>query len=565
MGKLFSWIPLWHIARLAAFLLLAVILLKPITELLAIKSMVVFYCGDQATLEWDPPSSGIADHYIIEVTTVKALDSSNSSVSWINYYESNTTSLKIDLQDGYNYSFRVKAVAPAGQESAYSEEQLTVICDCSAPSIQVEPFGTDGSIRQEVLHLIGSFSDKNIASIKVNGNTADMDFATNTWQIDIPLSEGSNIITINATDYAGNEYNHEFFVEQQPIVIASNPPEAALYLMGTSAYPGIFLVNLPLKIYQVIDPSLRIPISLRMNKMMGINRVISFPEDQNEITLSMLPLIQPDEFTIQELPDIDSSLTLGQTVHPFLLDYEYDSPPKILAGTASGSLLLLDHQTNGANEEWSTSKLDLKAQDGSLFSVLNPQIPFIIDYDNDLQYELLLADMDSSDIHIFELKHGVWTEEQSIDLSENRYSGGYFGFTDWNTDHKKDLIFLDDFNNIIVALNQGEDRSPVYDQHTITLKLEGRMPEAAFVLFDWNGDDKQDVISQTCQGDLAVWINTGNWDAPLFETPHSIFSPSTIGVSQLAPSVTDWNNDGITDLVIGTDSGQLFLLLGKKG
>ncbi|MBW1933261.1 MAG: hypothetical protein JRI56_09690 [Deltaproteobacteria bacterium] len=302
MKKFLSWIPLWHIARFAALLLLAVILLKPITELLAIKSMVVFYCGDQATLEWDPPSSGIADHYVVEATTVKPLDGSNSSVSWVNYYDSNTTSLKIAIQDGYNYSFRVKAVGPTGQESPYSEEQLTVICDCSAPSLKVEPFGTGGSIRQEVLHLTGSFSDKNIASIKINGNNADLDFGTNTWQINIPLAEGSNSITIKATDYTGNEYCHEFFVEQQPIVIASNPPEAALYLMGTTAYPGIFFINLPLKIYQVIDPSLRITVSLKMHKMMGINRVISFPEGQDKIMLSMFPLVQPHGFIVRQLP-----------------------------------------------------------------------------------------------------------------------------------------------------------------------------------------------------------------------------------------------------------------------
>ena len=564
MGKFLSWIPLWHIARFAALLLLAVILLKPITELLAIKSIVVFYCGDQATLEWDPPSSGIADHYIVEVTTVKSLDGSNSSVSWVNYYDSNTTSLKIAIQDGYNYSFRVKAVGPTGQESPYSEEQLTVICDCSAPSIKVEFFGKADRIRQEVLHLTGSFSDKNIASIKVNGNKADLDFGTNTWQIDIPLAEGSNSITIKATDYAGNEYYHEFFVEQQPIVIASNPPEAALYLMGTPAYPGIFFINLPLKIHQVIDPLLRIPVSLKMHKMMGINRVISFPEDQDKIMLSMFPLVQPHGFIVQQLPYIDTSLTLGQIVHPFVMDYDYDNAPEILAGTASGRLLLLDHQVNGENEEWSTLELDLKAHDGSLFSVLNPYIPFIIDYDNDLHYELALADMDTSDIHIFELNDDVWTQEQSIDLSTNQYSGQYFGFTDWNSDHRKDIIFSDNNGRINVTLNQGEDRSPIYDQHTVALKLKDRMPEAAFILFDWDGDNKLDVISQTSHGDLAVWTNTGNWDAPSFATPHTVFYPGTIGASQVAPSAVDWNNDGITDLVIGTDSGQLFLLLGKK-
>ncbi|MCD6199277.1 MAG: VCBS repeat-containing protein [Deltaproteobacteria bacterium] len=564
MKKFFSLIPLWHIARFAALLLLAVILLKPVTELLAIKSMVVFYCGDQATLEWDPPSSGIADHYVVEATTVKPMDGSSSSVSWANYYDSNTTSLKIAIQDGYNYSFRVKAVGPTGQESPYSEEQLTVICDCSAPSLKVEPFGTGGSIRQEVLHLTGSFSDKNIASIKINGNNAGLDFGTNTWQIDIPLAEGSNSITITATDYTGNEYCHEFFVEQQPIVIASNPPGAALYLMGTPAYPGQFFINLPLKIYQVIDPSLRIPVSLKMHKMMGINRVILFPEDQDKIMLSMFSLAQPHGFIVQQLPYIDTSLTLGQIVHPFVMDYDYDNASEILAGTASGRLLLLDHQVNGENEEWNTLELDLKAHDGSLFSVLNPYIPFIIDYDNDLHYELALADMDTSDIHIFELNDDVWTQEQSIDLSTNQYSGQYFGFTDWNSDHRKDIVFSDNNGGINVALNQGEDRSPIYDQHTVALKLKDRMPEAAFILFDWDSDNKLDVISQTSRGDLAVWTNTGNWDTPSFETPHTVFYPRTIGASQVAPSAVDWNNDGITDLVIGTDSGQLFLLLGKK-
>jgi len=279
--------------------------------------------------------------------------------------------------------------------------------------------------------------------------------------------------------------------------------------------------------------------------------------------LSMLPLVQPHGFIARQLPYIDTSLTLGQIVHPFVMDYDYDNMPEILAGTASGRLLLLDYQVNGENEEWNTLELDLRAYDGSLFSVPNPYIPFMIDYDNDLNYELALADMDTSDIHIFELNGDVWTQEQSVDLSTNQYSGQYFGFTDWDSDHRKDIIFSDNNNRINIALNQGEDRSPIYDQHTVALKLKDRMPEAAFILFDWDGDNKPDVISQTSQGDLAVWTNTGSWDAPSFATPHTVFYPGTIGASQVAPSVVDWNNDGITDLVIGTGSGQLFLLLGK--
>jgi len=87
----------------------------------------------------------------------------------------------------------------------------------------------------------------------------------------------------------------------------------------------------------------------------------------------------------------------------------------------------------------------------------------------------------------------------------------------------------------------------------------GAYPQTA----DWNEDGKKDLLVGDSNGIITLYLNTGTSSAPVLTNSGQIQAAGTqidVG-SRAAPAVTDWNNDGKKDLVIGTDLGSIRLYL----
>ncbi len=143
---------------------------------------------------------------------------------------------------------------------------------------------------------------------------------------------------------------------------------------------------------------------------------------------------------------------------------------------------------------------------------------------------------------------------------------------DWNSDGRPDLLVGNADGNIVLYLNIGTAEVPTYDSGrylydggSLLSVPEGR---SSFVVGDWDGDSLPDIISGNTAGQLVYYHNYGTEGNPLFagyELLHAdggIFDLPNSPRSRLA--AMDWNGDGVLDLVVGAEDGNLHLLSGEK-
>ncbi len=165
---------------------------------------------------------------------------------------------------------------------------------------------------------------------------------------------------------------------------------------------------------------------------------------------------------------------------------------------------------------------------------------------------------------------------------------------DWDSDGKKDILFGNIDGGVYLLLNQGTAQEPRWAQgnakprwfppslpppareydvqlgYEVSKVFNGSNPMnignySAPVLVDWNKDGLLDLIvgeGTYSANSVYVWLNTGNKTKPVFKPESRFYLASGEGREQLAPTVYDWNGDGILDLVVGDRNGRIALYLG---
>jgi hypothetical protein len=562
-GIRFLRFPLWQVVRAACIFFLVVILYMPLKELRAFTEAVVFLSGSSATIAWDPPESGSVDHYVVEVTISDLLGGPQNAITWVDHVTTHEPRHILATENGHSYVLRVKAVGPMGEESVYSDERLILICDTKEPDVAVNPLETvSGRIRTSNVAMSGTFRDENIANVSVNGQNVDLDIVGGMWRVTLPLAEGLNEITIEARDFAGNVQRQTVEMWHQPIVFNSDPPGAELYIFGTSGYPGIFIATTPFKVCGVLDPSLRIPLSLRKPGSMGLDQAISVALDQDEVVIPMHPQLIPERFDVKPLPGLDPTRTASSLVHPFPADYDLDNTLDVLVGTSTGQVLLLSPAAGQEGVEWQET-VPLTTPEGDVLELEHEAIPFLVDVDNDLSFDLVVGG-GSGGLTFCRKEATGWRVVGSLS-PEASIAPPYrdFALVDWNHDRRKDLLITDYQGRIEVLLNSGSDAAPRLGHESLDLDIPGLMPGAPITTVDWNADSELDIISQNKQGSLAVWLNAGPSDnTRLHSATTTIIDARELSAAVLSPSAVDWNQDGIQDIIVGTDTGQIFILTG---
>lgn len=134
---------------------------------------------------------------------------------------------------------------------------------------------------------------------------------------------------------------------------------------------------------------------------------------------------------------------------------------------------------------------------------------------------------------------------------------------DWNGDGKKDLLTGEYNGNIRIYLNTNTDADPVFSGYT-KLMVGGVAFDGgsytAIDLADWNNDDLIDVICGDSSGQIWLLINTGSPGNPYFATSARVQD----GAGNLdpggttCPCVVDWNRDGKKDLLVGETYGNIY-------
>lgn len=141
---------------------------------------------------------------------------------------------------------------------------------------------------------------------------------------------------------------------------------------------------------------------------------------------------------------------------------------------------------------------------------------------------------------------------------------------DWNNDSLPDIVAgkLEGIPaGLHLYINEGITGEPLFTQ-TDTVFCSGE-PIQLYTTYpdfgDLNNDGLEDLIVGSTTGRIACYINSGTADIPLFEEFEDLAADGEVinFYSYVRPSVCDWNEDGIPDILAAEYSGEIYLFLGE--
>lgn len=158
-------------------------------------------------------------------------------------------------------------------------------------------------------------------------------------------------------------------------------------------------------------------------------------------------------------------------------------------------------------------------------------------------------------------------------------------FLDVNGDNAEDLIVspnasfaVDDDASAMLYHNEGTDENPDFQlvqQDFLQDGMIDRGTNAYPVLFDYDGDGLKDLLignkhyfesGGNSVSSIALYKNTGTENQPQFTFITEDYADlEQFGYQNLYPAFADIDNDGDVDMVLGTNSGQLFFLMNSAG
>ncbi|MHC4600432.1 MAG: FG-GAP repeat domain-containing protein [Planctomycetota bacterium] len=125
---------------------------------------------------------------------------------------------------------------------------------------------------------------------------------------------------------------------------------------------------------------------------------------------------------------------------------------------------------------------------------------------------------------------------------------------DWDRDGRRDLLVGHSTGEFLLYRNEGEKGKPVFTEPSVIRPEDDTFPlRPSPHLFDWDRDGKRDLLVGADSGRVYFYRNVGKDDAPHFKKGVLLTvggGPLTVG-KRTRLHVTDWNNDGVSDLLVG--------------
>jgi len=572
MSRIFESFSFWHGLRTLALIIIAYLTLVNISEVLSYPSMALYFNQEHAQISWRP-SRGEVDHYLLEITDARFLSDTTgkSALTSVKHVKSKAPFFQLKCEHNHSYMVRIKAVSPSGASSAYSEESTLFICDRRKPHLNPSALPSPGKVRSSTFSIVGKFEEPNLSSIIINGHTASINPADKSFRSSVTLDAGENRIDILAQDLAGNSTTKSLSLNYAPLTIVSFPTKAKLYWNGNYAYPGIYSGTTPQSYNQAAVEKQVIRLSFPgFNDYFGI---IDFSDMAKDTYTIFLQPFSPINFTqTTSLMAQGKELEVGTHSRPFVVDYNLDGKKDLLLGTKEGTLALFTNM--GSDGAPVFSKYQLLKAEGKDIDVGTFASPFVVDYNNDGAYDLLVGNGDGSLFYYAnqgDTTQPVFTQPVLLEDSEGLAIevDGYCTpcVVDWNGDNKKDILLGSSSGKLALYLNQGSDSEPLL---VPPLSIEAGGEEALQVgsfsspfIADWNGDGKRDLLVGDGEGYVQVYLSSAE------EEESQLVKWGVVKVDgqefmvegPAAPFLVDWNQDGKNELLIGSGDGRIHLAM----
>jgi hypothetical protein len=148
---------------------------------------------------------------------------------------------------------------------------------------------------------------------------------------------------------------------------------------------------------------------------------------------------------------------------------------------------------------------------------------------------------------------------------------------DFDDDGKLDLVAGDSDGSVWFFRNTGgklaagvmveADGKPICGSKTV-MKGDVRKTEPAsskladdyskLDIADWDGDGLKDLIIGHSRSELVLYMNTGKKGEPRFGPPRKIEPEKDPLPVRPSPLLVDWDGDGVQDLLVGSENGEIF-------
>lgn len=182
--------------------------------------------------------------------------------------------------------------------------------------------------------------------------------------------------------------------------------------------------------------------------------------------------------------------------------------------------------------------------------------PLLVDFDSDGVLDLLVMQRTTGQLDFYKgLSIGsqsVFAEPQVVLAAS--VAGGSPAVLDWNNDGRKDLLIGAADGTVALVLNSGSETAPVFTYSGNLLQLSGGplsvSSNAVPAAVDIDADGDKDLVVGGGAGEVVLFVNNGTDAAPQLADGVVLLSVS----GAVAPFVSDWNADGLKDLLLATDA-----------
>jgi hypothetical protein len=288
---------------------------------------------------------------------------------------------------------------------------------------------------------------------------------------------------------------------------------------------------------------------------------------------------KPDLSFVQNNMLQNSMVDLGENSSPVFADIDGDGDQDLLVGIAGNrgetgyraSIYLFENKGNSTFEITNTDYLGISKSDH--FFELKP---FVTDMNADGVDDLGFISNSFTGVSMryfpnkaakgkaFDMKYA---EAVVLPKIENINNGDSPLFFDFNKDGLKDLLVGKGGGSLVYYKNTGTAKSPVYvleKEELGGIISDYTVGNISLAVADLNGDGKEELITGSRNGYLKVYKNfTEQNQAKFIADSTNIFdeftnknTPLLLG-GNLSVAIADLTNDGIPDVMLGTNTGGL--------